>query len=225
MKHPHQALLDEFKIAIEHFVPSIPKELKDEALALHEKLSNDENSEEKEILEQMFAIGMKEYPHRKAFHALMDENIADATIEHVLDHIDESVRAKMEPHLKDGATLAQFVSSEMFETQFSAEERYQVEHGIMDAKDHVGEEMEKSDIASSERYQKLVKKHEEEAGKIMEAISALEPMRDQDEKWKEEIEGRIQTLKGGFLVTEPDTTLEAAENEIEYWRGVLSDGE
>ncbi len=67
MTHPHQAMLDEYKFAVDHLVPTVPAEAKAQAVAAHLALSANIAASEEEIRQAMFETGVAEYPHRHAF--------------------------------------------------------------------------------------------------------------------------------------------------------------
>jgi len=222
-KHPYASLLKEYKIAIEHLTPTVPGEIKKEAEETLARLEANPNATEEEIRAALFKTWTAEYPHRKAFRELSGGQEVEKRLAIVLDHVDETVRGKLKKHIDAGVPLEEVLRSELFETEFTPEERHQVEDGILDADDHVKEELEKAADATTPAYQKLLKKWHGEEEKIIGKIDELEALKSKDAKWKEEIEQKVARFREGFLVTEPDPTLEDIEKEIEYWKGTFGE--
>jgi len=222
-RHPHQALLDEYQFAINHLAPSVPDAIKTEAQQAHDALLANPSATVEQIREAMYKTGRAEYPHRHAYKELVETASDAKRIEMILDHVDEKVRARLKTLVDSGVPLEEITRSSMFETDFTAEERYQVEDAILDAEDHLKEEM--ADVAKerSKEYDVLVKKWDEHADKIDAKINELDALRTKDAKWRDEIMGRVQRLREGFLVTEPDPDLLEVEKEIEYWHGTLGE--
>ena len=219
--HPQAAFLKEFEVAIDHLVPTVPADLKKEAQALLTDLKANPKATEDEIRAAVVRIGRAEYPHRHAWAELTTPTKEAKLQEIVFDHIDASVRKKIESCLASGVNLDQFVRSPLFEESLTPEERYQVEDAILDAPHHIDELLEKTITADSPTYKKAYDRWLNEEEKILAAIDKLEAMQHKDPKWKDEIVHKVARFREGFSVTETDPTLEEVEREIEYWEGVL----
>ncbi len=221
--HPHENLLKEYQFAIDHLVPTVPAEVKAEGQGLHDALLANENAMEEEILAALEKTGRAEYPHRKAFHDVVGKLEETRKLEMVLEHVDEKVLAKLKKHLDAGVPLEAITNSSIFEEEFTAEERYQVEDALFDAADHLKEEMGKAAHPENEAYKKALAKWEAHAAAIEAKIDELEKLALKDPKWNQEIMGRVERFREGFLVTERDPELEEVTKEIEYWKGVLGE--
>jgi hypothetical protein len=169
--------------------------------------------------------GRAEYPHRQAFLELTTQTRLEKVKEIVLEHVDENVKAKLEEILASGANIEEITRSKIFEEKFTAEERYQIEDGFMDAEEHVKEDLKKQSEVESEKYNQLVKKYEEQRDEIEKQISILRAMASHDKKWKDEILSKAEMFEEGWLATMPDPELETVKKEIEYWQGVFGEGE
>lgn len=222
-KHPHQAILDEYAFALGHLAPTVPKEVKEEALNTHAALLGNPHATEDEIRAALSKTGLAEYPHRHAFKELTSRMEEERRLAMVLEHVDEHVRAKLKKHLDAGVPLEEITRSRLFETDFTPEERYQVEDALLDAKDHLKEELEHAAAGRGEAYQALVRKWDAHAQAILKKIGELESLKDKDPKWRDEIAEKAKRFREGFLVTEPDPKLEEVEKEIEYWRGTFGE--
>ncbi|MFC1787774.1 hypothetical protein ACFLZY_00975 [Patescibacteria group bacterium] len=223
MPHPYQSLLDEYQFAINHLVPTVSPEIKTKAQKWHDQFMADQNVEEIEIKKALFQTGRAEYPHRHAYKEMSSVPVEARTKEMVLDHVDDEVEQILNKYFGSGVSLEEIIESRIFETDFSAEQRYQIEDAILDAKDHLKEEMADSIDSQSELYQKAYTKWNNQAQKIEVIIEELEALKDQDPKWTDEIINKVIQFREGFLLTEIDPDLEEIKNEIEYWKGVFKE--
>lgn len=219
MLHPHQAFLDELAFAIRHFVPTLPKEIKDNAEAEFERMKSNPEVDEKTISDAFYEIGVLEYPYRRAYIELTHGKAEDEMNTLVLEHVEPNVREIIKPHLDSGVSLDELVASEMFLTQLTPEQQYQVEDGILVARSKLADQLKEHVTAESEAYKQLVEKWKGGAGKIQEAIVKLEALASEgDENQKREILDKAARYREGFLITERDPDLKEIEKEIEYWQ-------
>lgn len=226
MPHPHQSALDEFQFAIRHFVPTLPKEIKEEAQQLHDSLLADESADEAMLRDVFFKIGVKEYSYRKAYEELTHSSAEAQMKAMVLEHVDETVRAVIKPHLDAGVSLDELFSSEIFETQLDAKQRYQVEDGILVSANKLAEKLKTEVGGQADTYHKLVEKWQGHAQAIEKAIADLEVLaQGGKENQQAEIKDKAARFREGFLVTEIDPQLEDVKKEIEYWRETFAQEE
>lgn len=223
MSHPHEYLLKEYQFAIKHLVPTVPEAIKIEAQERHDQLLADPNTTEKQIKEAMAITGRAEYPYRHAYNELTQTTRLEKVKQRVLEHVDETVKKKLEELLSSGATVEEITASKFFEEKFDADERYQIEDGLLDAEEHVLEEMKEVQKADLKEYEKLVKKFSEKRDEIQKQINILRALASHDKKWEAEILDKALTFEEGWLVTMPDPQLEIVEKEIEYWKGVFGE--
>ena len=158
MTHPFQSMLSEFSFAVKHFVPTLPKELKQEAQATVDALFADQSADEFQIKKAFYEIGTKEYPYRRAYQELTQGKASGHLKVLVLEHVDEKVREVIKPYLNSGVSLEELVKSELFESQLSPEERYQVEDGILVASSKLADLLKRQVSAEEASYELLVEK-------------------------------------------------------------------
>lgn len=215
--------MKEYQYAINHLAPTVPAEVKDEGKKILDQLLADPNASEESIHEAMARTGRAEYPHRHAFNELTGATKLEKLKEHVLEHVDDKVKKKLEEILSSGANIEEITRSKMFEDDFTAEEKYQIEDGLMDAEEHVKEEMKELSEKDLSKYNELVKKYEAEGDEIQKQIDILRAMASHDKKWEAEILEKVKVFEEGWLVTLPDPKLETIQKEIEYWKGVFGE--
>lgn len=223
MSHSHQSMLDEFQYAIKHFVPTLPAQIKEEAQRIHDDLAKDETVDEAAIKQAFYEVGVKEYPYRRAYEELTHSTAEAQMKQMVIDHVDETVRAVIKPHLDAGVSLEELVSSDLFIEQLDPKQRYQVEDGILVARDKLAEKLKARVGQNAGEYEELVRKWETRAKEIQHAIDQLEALTaGGDENQKAEIKNRVGRYREGFLITEPDPNLEEVKKEIEYWQDTFA---
>ncbi len=223
MIHPFQSHLDEYQYAINHLAPTVPFAIKEAAQKMHDVLLANSSVTDEEIDAALYQTGIAEYPHRHAFKEMTARDVESRRVEIVLEHVEPEVALKVKKMIDSQVTINELVKSQLFETDFIAEERHQIEDALLDADIHIKEEFGKEAAADSEKYDALLKKWEGIRDQIVTKITELDRLKSRDEKWREEIEGKVQHLQEGFLVTEPDVTLDEVEHEIEYWKGTFGD--
>jgi len=225
MSHPFKSVLDEYQIAIDHLGPTVPVEIKQEAQRMHDDLLRNKNVDEDKILVDMSKTGREEYPYRHAFNEVVGVISKKKQQKIVIEQVDNHVRQKLEKYLETGETLEELVASKFFETEFNADERFQIEHNIQETIDRDKEDLKKTaeEVLTSPMYQKALEKWQKEIKEIEEKIKELELLKEKEAKWKDEIENKVKRFRGGFLVTERDPGLLEIKKEIEYWRGTLGE--
>lgn len=226
MLHPHQSMLDEFQYAIKHFVPTLPVSIKEEGQRIHDNLAKNEALDEAAIKHAFYTIGIKEYPYRRAYEELTSSTADEMLKKMVLEHVDETVRGVIKPHLDEGVSLEELLSSDLFIKSLDAKQRYQVEDGILVAKNKLVEILKTKVGEQAAQYQALIDKWTQEAGKIQVAIDELEQLaQGGDENQQAEIKNKVARFREGFLITESDPELEIVKKEIEYWKDTFAEEE
>lgn len=221
--HPHEYLLKEYQYAIKHLPPTVPAEIKNEAQKMHDQFLADPNASENTILQAMAKTGRAEYPYRHAFFELTSSTRIERLKEEVLEHVSEETKKKLEVILASGADIVEITRSKMFEDDFTAEERFQIECGLLDADEHLKDELEDLSEKDQGKFDKLVKKYEDQKNEIAKQLEILRAMASHDPKWQAEILDKVKTFEEGWLITMPDTKLETVKKEIEYWKGVFGE--
>jgi hypothetical protein len=226
MQHPHQSMLDEFDHAIKHFVPTLPEEVTKEAEAKLAELTANQEADEFSIKRAFHDLGVQEYPHRKAYKELTDSSASVQMKAMVIEHVDETVRAVIQPHLDAGVSLEELVDSDIFQSSLDGKQRYQVEDGIMVAQSKLADGLKSEVSEHALEYKTLLEKWTKHAQEIENAIARLETLANGgDQTQSAEIKAKAQRYKEGFLVTEQDPDLGEIKKEIAYWTETFAEEE
>ncbi len=223
MTHPHKAMLDEFAYALDHLAPTAPKEIASQGRQRHTALSTNPESTVEQIHDALVTIGKQEFPYRKAYQEMIDKTSDARRVELVLEHLEPEVKNKVQHLLDSAVTLEALTKSSIFETDFTAEERYQIEDGILHADEHIKEELPATITKKQAEYDKLVKSWKDKQSKMQEKIEELRVLANKDPKWQAEILDKVKTLEEGWSVVERDPELLEIEKEIEYWTGTIAE--
>jgi len=109
----------------------------------------------------------------------------------------------------------------MFEAEFTAEERYQVEDEILHYQHELRDELPHFVSEHKTKYDKLLDKWQKHALELEKGIDKLRKLAPKDRHWTAEITDKIEVFEEGWSVVEKDPDSLAIEKEIEYWQGTL----
>ena len=221
MSHPHQFLLEEYQVAINHLTPSVPEEIKKDAQAKHDALLANPAVSEAEIQAAMIATGKAEYPHRQAYQELMETLESERLLSLLLARADEGIRRKLVGNVASSSGLQAFIHGPLFETVFTPAERVQVHATLSEARQEAQREMLQQLAMRQDAYTQAVAKWQAQSETVEDKIAELETLADENLKWREEILNKAARFREGFSVTAPDPTLGEIQSEIENWKGTL----
>ena len=224
MSHPHQFLLEEFNFAIEHFALTVPEEIRKEAQETLDRFSDDSNVTRSEIKAAMYQIGLKTYPYRHACRELVGKDKEKKLQEIILAQLGDRVKGLVQSAIDKGEGIREFVKSDVFQKELTAEERQKIGEVIINAKEHASDFMKQLVQEKKHAHDELVAKWEVEAQKIREGLLELSALAEKESVYQEEIQQKVDQFQEGFLSTERDPELDQVRNAIEYWEGVLKEG-
>lgn len=225
MPHPHQYLLQEFKISIDKLVPLTPEDIINEAKKLYDELSANEAATEKQVHDALVYVGRKEFPYRKAYEELCAGDEEKRLQLAIIERLDPKVWEKIHEVTHHGVNVVDFVNSRLFEERLSSDERYQVEQAILLAHDVLNKQCNERAAERKATYEELVERWQKEEERLQGLIETLRSFAERDAKWKDEILGKAAQLEEGWSIVERDPTEEEITKEIEYWSTVLAESE
>lgn len=218
------ALYYELEFAVKHLPPSIPEEDMKKIWELFNALKEG-GRDDARAADTMIAIGKIEWPHRKAYEAMMMACCSKTQQQLLLESLSDKTRKKFVDIGGNDATVQEIVHSRAFEEKLSPEERYEVQEAALTARMKMAEFMKGQITARPKEYEERYQAARKMQGQIEEAISKLETLAAIDEDWREEILGQVEQMRLGWSVAEPDVTLDDVNKAVEYWQGTLSVGE
>lgn len=221
LNHPHAALLAEWRIAIDHFVPTTPEDLKKKAVELYEAHLRRPDTEEATIRQDLQQIGRLEYPHRHAFLEATEAKRPQMLLDLVLKELPSALQERLTTHIASGGDVVSFAHSEAFERDLSPNDRVVFERALLSAQEETETMLASSVSATSEAYKALWKKWEDTAVRLETLLSNIEALKGVDPKWTGEIQERVDRFRDGFSLVEPDPTERELQEELEYWKGTL----
>ena len=218
------ALYYELEFAVKHLPPSIPEEDMKQIWDLFNALKEGGQNDAK-AAEAMIDIGKIEWPHRKAYEAMMMACCSKTQQQMLLESLSDKTRKKFVDIGGKDATVQEIVHSRAFEEKLTPEERYEVQEAALTARMKMAEFMKGQIAARPKEYAERLQVALKEQAQIDEAISKLENLAGIDEDWREEILGQVEQMRLGWSIAEPDVSLGDANKAVEYWQGTLSVGE
>ena len=204
MAHPHQYLLDEYKICVDKLVPLTPPEVIEEAHRLYDQIAADEHANERQIHQALVEIGKKEFPYRKAYQELCAKDEEKRLEEAAYKKIDAPVAEKIRAVTSHGVHLTDYANSKLFEQQLTAEERYHVEQAILDAHDTINRQCDERAKERQENFDELVARWAKKRDEIQALINELRNMSSRNPELAGEITGQADQFEEGWSIVERD---------------------
>lgn len=224
MNHPHEYLLQEFKISIDRLVPLTPHDIVEEANSLYERLQLDDKTSERQIRQALIEIGKKEFPYRKAYEELCAQDEERRLQEAALAKLEPEVKAKIEVMTNSGVHILEYVKSRLFEEQLNSTERFKVETAILEAHDVINRQCDERAQERKTRYEDLVKQWSEYLERVSKKIEALKAMAERSSLRRSEILDKALTFEEGWSIVERDPVESEVDEELKEWALAL-DGE
>ncbi len=219
------ALFHELEFAIKHLPPSMPEETMKRIWDTFNNLKAHEDASEHDVHNAMIEIGKLEWPHRQAYNDMMMACCSKTQHQMLLDALSEKTRKKFIAIGGNDATVQEIVHSKLFEEKLTPEERYEVQEAALNVRLQMFEFMKGQIQARPQEYKERYEKALKEQAAIERGIDDLEKLAAVDEDWRPEILGRVEQMRMGWSIAEPDITLDTVKKEIEYWQGTLTSGE
>ena len=225
MSHPHEYLLQEFKIAIDKLVPLTPPEIVDEAKKLYVELAGNEAATERQIRQALVSIGKKEYPYHKAYLELCAKDEEQRLQAEVLRRLEGETAEKVKKMTDNGVHVIDYVNSKLFERDLEATERYQVEQAILGAHDVLNKQCDERAKERQQNFDELVTHWKAEEVRLQQLIDQLRGMAERDPASADEIRGKADQLEEGWSIVERDPEEQEIKKEIENWTTVLEEAD
>ncbi len=204
MSHPHQYLLDEYRISINKLVPLTPADVREEAERLYAELAGNEHASERQIQQALVEIGKKEYPYRKAYAALCATDEEKRFEEAAFAKIDAPIAEKVRAVTAHGVHLTDYVNSKLFESQLTPEERYHVEQAILAAHDVINRQCDERAATRKENFETLVAEWSTKRDEIQRLIEELRSMASRSAELAGEITGAADAFEEGWSIVSRD---------------------
>lgn len=225
MPHPHEYLLQEFKVSIDKLVPLTPPEVVEEAKKIYAELSGNAAATEKQIRQALILIGRKEYPYRKAYLELCAQDEEQRLQAEVLKRLDGKVGETVKKMVDSGVHVQDYVNSKLFERDLEATERYQVEQAILLAHDVLNKQCDERAKARQQNFDELVKRWQENETRLQQLIDQLRGLAERDPVYADEIRGKADQFEEGWSIVERDPQEEEIKQEINHWTTVLEEAD
>lgn len=218
------ALYAELEFAIKHLPPSVPEETLKRIWEMFHTLPKDTRNETA-LRGAMIEIGKLEWPHRKAYEAMAMACCSTTQHQMLLEALSGATRKAFIDIGGNDATVQEVVHSKLFEERLTPQQRYEVQEAALNARLKMNEFMKGQIAARPQEYEERYQAALKEQAAIEVAINDLEKLASVDVDWTPEILGRVEQMRLGWSIAEPDVTLDEVKKEIEYWKDTLASGE
>lgn len=225
MAHPHEYLLQEYKISIDKLVPLTPAEIVTEAQQLYADLSANQAATEKQIRQALILIGRKEYPYRKAYVELCAGDEEQRFQTEVVKRLEGKAAEEVKKMIESGVHVQDYVNSKLFERDLESTERYQVEQAILLAHDVLNKQCDERAKERQQNFDELVTRWKAEEERLQALIEQLRGMAERDVTYAEEIRGKADQLEEGWSIVERDPQEAEIKQEISHWTTVLEEAD
>jgi len=225
MPHPHEYLLQEYKISIDKLVPLTPAEIVGEAQRLYDELAAYSSVTEKQIHQALVLIGRKEYPYRKAYLELCAGDEEQRLQAEILKRLEGPIADKVKLMTESGVHVIDYVNSKLFERDLEATERYQVEQAILLAHDVLNKQCDERAKERQQNFDELVARWKAEEERLQQMIDQLRGMAERDMTYAEEIRGKADQFEEGWSIVERDPAEDEIKQEIAHWTTVLEEAD
>lgn len=204
MSHPHQYLLDEYRLSLQKLVPLTPPEVIEEAHRLEKELSENEHATERQIQQALIEIGKKEYPYRKAYEALCATDEEKRFEAAAYAKMDPVIAEKIKAVTSHGVHLSDYVNSKLFESQLTGDERYHVEQAILAAHDVVNKQCDERASERRENFETLVRNWTAKRDEIQRLLVELRSMAERSPALAGEITAKADAFEEGWSIVSRD---------------------
>jgi len=225
MEQKQSAILKELEFGINHLPPNLPREIKDQIDTIFKELKSTPDIDNASVKDAMVKIGLLEWPYRQAYKSLVQLCCPLTQHKMLLEALSPTTRKKLAEIGGEDASIHEIVRSKLFEEKLTPEERYEVQESSLDAKLQMQDFMKEHIEQRPDELQDALKMALEKQDKIIDAIATLEKLEQIDKDWAPDIKAKVEQLRLGWSIVEPDTTLDKVEKEIEYWQNTLSASE
>lgn len=217
----HQSLLDEIKIAIDALLFTIPSAEIEALKKQYEMVAENPKASEGEILAALVAVGYTSWPYRKAYETMRERHGLDKQESYFRDHLAPTL-VKKYAQFAGKFRIERALRKKDFELYFSADEKYQLEEALFEAKEALEKDMRTMIIGPKKNeYETELIVWCEKQKQLSNKIQELRAYADRSPQFATEILGKVRVFEEGWSVVERDVDIRIVEGEIEYYRDVI----
>jgi len=226
MQQTQSALISELEFGIKHLPPTLPE---DKLQEIDKKVADlnalGDQADDGAVRDVMIATGMIEWPYRQAYKAMSMACCSQTEHQMLVENLRPATSKKFKDIGGDDVSIHELTRSRIFEEKLTPEERYEVQEASLNARFQMIEFMkEQVKNRPKELEERLVEAFANQK-KLEDAIDKLEALAQIDPDWAPDIQGKVDQLKLGWSISEPDASLGDVEKEIEYWQETLAASE
>ncbi len=222
MPKKSKALLEELKIALDHLPPLIPSELRHNLVSQFNTLLSGPEASEGEILASLIEIGRTTWPYRQTDKTMRERYGSDKQEAYFREHLDPALLAKYQSSAGENGRLETVLRQKDFEFFFSAEEKYQLEEALFEARKKVAQEV--TALARNEKqteYETELASWRARQEELAAKINELRGLANKSVQWAPEILDKVRVFEEGWSMVERDIDPQIVQGEIDYYRDLI----
>lgn len=221
--HPHESLLAELKIIIDHAPAAVPLEVRQQFESQYAGFLADQNAAATAISAAIVAFGKITWPYRKAYESIFDRYKKERQEKYFRDQLDQNLRAKYDNFVKIGHHIDDVRGGKEFEEIFSGDEKYKIEEAYFFARERVKKEVEDL-IGGTEKlnYETELGTWKKKQSAIDAKLQALRQLAKTSEKWAAEILDKVELFEEGWSAIERDINETEVTKEIDNYQGLIA---
>lgn len=225
MAHPLQNELFLLKKSIQGIPFTFSKQEKNKLEDLLTRFEKDQNTSPQDIEKAIVQAGRQSWSYRKAYEEMFT-NYAQAEFEkYFKKHLKPATLEKYIDFQKKGGNVKDFRHGKEFEQAFTAEENLEIEQAFFDARQDVNDFMKEVVQKNQVEYDESLKIYAQKQKDLENMIQSLKDLAVKSEKWAPEILDKVGRFEQGWSVVEQDFDEDKIRHEIEYWQGVIANGD
>jgi len=225
MAHPLKNELFLLKKSIQDLPFVFPGEEKKKLENSLARFEQNQSTSPQDIEKAIVQAGKKSWSYRKAYEEIFT-NYAQAEFEkYFKKHLKPATLEKYVDFQKKGGNIKDFRRGKEFEQAFTAEENLEIEQAFFDARQDVDDFMKDIIQKNQVEYGESLKIYVQKQKDLENMIQSLKDLAAKSEKWAPEILDKIRRFEQGWSVVEQDFDEDKIRHEIEYWQGVIANGD
>lgn len=212
-----------FLLLLERAAPGADPVITKEATQLFERYKTSTDIAATE--EAMIAYGKQMWPYWQAFTTLMDQEGKLAEQNAILAALPGGLSKRYQAFLDKEGPLNDGKNSAAFEAAFTPEENLLLQDAILDGRKKA-ETMLALQALSEKKgtYDQLVAQYKTEQEHLSGLLGQLTQIKEETEKWDQEIDEAVLFFEKGFADIEARPTQERIQGKIDWFRGQIDSG-
>jgi len=225
--HPHHHTLSLLKLLLDKAEHTLfPAEELARLRTEYAKIAADPAQTSTQIEETIIRFGKMIWPYAEALEELYRRHGQEHEVQTVCTKLSSELCAKYQNWLAKGGALTDFRHGAQMELAFSPEEKLQLSTAGVEAHAQVLREISQTCRADKKNEcEEVIAEHKEKLAHLEKKLVILKELAQKSEKWRLEIEDKIQTFEKAFGYLERTFHEADLDGIIDYYQGIIDSPE